>query len=313
MKNIVRLILIISICFAVVFLLSLVVKLLQIRIESVRAVPVLSGMRLQEFIAAAQGAFPVTIYCSTLLGISYTARRGIPIPVSIICSVSLGMICTLLISLGISILETLPESPPFGKGIILGEPGLIFSHADRVTVFLEDPGDPQNPKIIAIPDHPLVYQKASVELDTDKQGTAQGFGFSPTLLRSGMYFFLYSMLGDFDFAAIQFKNRFQEGFMLFLIYMFSLMFLLSSMRFIMDMSAWPLANLFLGILAFRGILALERLCNSEGIQRFLTSFMGDRFPHWLISPLVFGTLGVIIILYTALIHLGKNRRTDETF
>ncbi|MDR2495426.1 MAG: hypothetical protein LBD24_09425 [Spirochaetaceae bacterium] len=313
MKHIVQLVLGISLCFAVVFVLSLVLKLLQIRIESVRAIPVLSRLSIEECITAARVAFPVTIYFSILLGISYTARRGIPVPASIICLVILGMGAALLIALGINALERIPpdSSPP--QGITLGEPGLIFSHPPHKTrVFLQDPGSPQGSQVVAEPDRPLRYEKSPSRFDG--LGTAQGFGFSPTLLQSNTYFFLQSILSDIDRAAAQFSRRFKEGFMLFFLYMLSLVFLLSSCRFIMDLSVWPLANLFLGILAFRGVLALEKILNSEETQSLLASFMGDRFPQGVLSPLAFGCLGAVIILYTALARLGKSRRMiDEDF
>jgi hypothetical protein len=316
MKNIVRLILVISICFTVVFLISSLVSLLQIRIGSIRAAAVLSKAQAWEFVAAVQGALPVTIYFSTLLGISYTARKSIPIPVSIICLVILGMGYALLIVLGTNVIAQIPFGSAPEPGVALGKPGFIFAQPDRSLVFLQEPGNSQSPRVVAIPDAPLIYQQRPIE-QTRTESTQQGLGggFYSALLRSDMAFFLNSMLVDFDFTTDQFQNRFKEGFIFFVIYLFGLIFLLSSLRFIMDMSTWPLANLFLGILAFRGILALERFLDSGKTQQFFTSFIGDRFPDWLISPLAFCTLGIIIILYTALIHLGKSRRTtiDEDY
>jgi hypothetical protein len=276
-----------------------------------RNVPVFSMPPLQELLAAAQGALPVTIYFSTLLAISYTARRGIPIPVSIIASVLLGLGCTLLISFSINVLHRLPETPVSEPEVSLGEPGLIFSQPHRTLIFLGKPDNHQSPRVISIPDTPLIYQPNPIEQhpEEDASKSMEEAGFYPALVQSNMFFILNTILQDFDFAARQFKSRFQEGFITFGIYVFGLIFLLSSLRFIMDMSSWPLANLFIGILAFRGILFLARLLDSETIQRFLTSFIGDRFSSRLFSPLVFCTLGIILILYTALTHLRKSRRT----
>ncbi|MDR2518736.1 MAG: hypothetical protein LBD13_04905 [Spirochaetaceae bacterium] len=312
MKHIVRLILVISLCFAVVFVLSLILKLLQIRLESVRALPVFSRLSLEECIAAARGAFPITIYFSILLSVSYTARRGIPAPAAIMCLIILGMSASLLIALGINALERIPPSPSPPLGIPLGEAGLIFSHPpDKARIFLEDPGNPQGAQVAAEPDRPLLYEKSPG--NAGGLGTAQGFGFAPALLQSNMYFFLQRIFKDIDLAAAQFTTRFKEGFMLFFLYMLSLVFLLSSGRFLMDISGWPLANLFLGILAFRGVLALERVLNSEGTWTLLVSFMGEGFPQWVLSPLVFVCLGSVVILYAAFARLGKSRRLDEDF
>ena len=312
MKHIVRLILVIGLCFAVVFSLSLILKLLQIRIESVRALPVFSRLSLEEYIAAAWGAFPITIYFSILLGASYTARQDIPAPAAMMCLIILGMGASLLIALGINALERIPSSPSPASGIPLGEAGLIFSHPPhKARIFLEDPGNPQGAQVVAEPNRPLSYEKSPQ--NAGALGTAQGFGFAPALLQSNMYFFLQGILGDIDLAAAGFTTRFKEGFLFFFLYMLSLVFLLSAGRFIMDISGWPLANLFLGILAFRGVLALERVLNAKETGRFLVSFMGEGFPQWVLSPLAFVCLGAVVILYAALARLGKSRRFDEDF
>jgi hypothetical protein len=314
MKNIVRLILVVSICFAVVFLVAEVVAFLQIRIDAIRTEPVLSEIRSQDLADAAQRVLPVTLYFATLLGISYTARKGISIPLSIICLAALGMAWAVMIAFGITLIGQFPPKAASEKALNLGEPGLIVSQPDRSLIFLQDPGNMQSPRVVAIPETPLIYQPRGIEQNSDAVNP-QSAGFYPALLESNMFFFLNELLHDFDFAASQFKSRFQESFVMFALYAFALVFLLSSLRFVMDMSGWPMANLFLGIIAFRGVLFLERFLDSASTQQFLTSVIGDRFPHRLISPVAFCTLGIVIILYTALIHLGKSRRTiaDEDY
>ncbi|MDR0568070.1 MAG: hypothetical protein LBG87_02555 [Spirochaetaceae bacterium] len=313
MKSVIRLILVMSLCFVVVFLIAGLVAFLQIRIDAIRSEPVLSGMQAEDLAGAGKSVLPLMIYFATLLGISYTARKGVPIPLSIGYLVCLGMVWTILVALGISVLEKIPAETVSRRNVALGGPGLIVTQTDRSLVFLQDPGNDGGPQVIAVPDMPLTYQPEGAEYTEERNQRISGL--YPALKQSNMFFFLNGMLMDFDFAAQQMQNRLQTGFFFFILYAFALIFLLSSLRFIMDTSGWPMANLFLGILAFRGILALERLLDSAGVQQFLTSFIGDRFPDGLISPAAFFTLGIIIILGAALIHLGKNRRTpaDEDF
>jgi hypothetical protein len=265
---------------------------------------------VEEFIIAALGVFPVTIYFSILLGFGYAQKQGISIPSSIICVMILCMGCSIMGSLGITLLKNIPATFSYDHTLNLGKPGLIVSHSDIAMVLLNAPQNP-GPQVVAIPETPLVYQKTPIPLVPESLETPLVFGLPLTPLRNDSFFFLRSFLRDFDFTAGQFNSRFKDGFFPFVLYVFSLIFLLCSLRFIMDISAWPLANLFLEILAFRGVLALGSLLNSQRILHFFTSFLGDRFPTMLISPVVFYILGVISILYTLRIHLRRNRRLDE--
>jgi hypothetical protein len=73
------------------------------------------------------------------------------------------------------------------------------------------------------------------------------------------------------------------------------------------LSAWPLANLFLGGLAFRGVLALETFLNTPEIQDIIASFLKNIFPVSLIAPLVFLGIGILVCLYSFLVHLSKKQ------
>jgi hypothetical protein len=267
---------------------------------------------VEEFIVAALGVFPVTIYFSILLGFGCAQRQGISIPSSIICVMILCMGCSIMGSLGITLLKNIPATFSYDQILNLGKPGLIVSHSDITVVLLHAPQHP-GPHVVAKPDTPLVYQKTPIALAQENLEAPLVFGLPLTPLRNDSFFFLSSFLRDFDSTAAQFNSRFKDGFFPFILYVFSLVFLLCSLRFIMDISAWPLANLFLEMLVFRGVLALGSLLNSQGTLHFFTSFLGDRFPTMLISPVVFYILGVISILYTLRIHLRKNRRLDENY
>ena len=96
----------------------------------------------------------------------------------------------------------------------------------------------------------------------------------------------------------------------FLIYVLSLVFLLASFRFVMNLSVWPLANLFAGALIFRGVLALETFVNSAETGALLAPFLGNRIAPENMAPLAFCAFAVLICLYTALVFVAK-RRFDE--
>jgi hypothetical protein len=102
--------------------------------------------------------------------------------------------------------------------------------------------------------------------------------------------------------------RVSQGMKSFLIYEGALIFLLTSLRFVLDLSNWPLANLFLGALAFRGILTLEKFLNGGDVQKLLSSFLGDRIPVSYITPMVFCVFAALICLYTGLNWLTRKIR-----
>jgi uncharacterized membrane protein YesL len=116
---------------------------------------------------------------------------------------------------------------------------------------------------------------------------------------------------DFSLSSIQLASRFKENRISFLIYAGTLILLLVSLRFILQFSHWPLANLFLAALAFRGVLALDSFLNTGNVLDYLNTLLQNRLPRSFISPSIFLILAVIIILYSVLVSAARHRRTDE--
>ncbi|MDR3343700.1 MAG: hypothetical protein LBT14_13170 [Treponema sp.] len=300
--NIVRLVLVFSACLVILFAGSLMVRFAHIRVDEVGMIPAQPVSKVVEFVAALEGALPLILYFSLLFGINYSARREISIPRSMICLGVLSALYIVLISLGIVRFWNVPASPS-AHGITLGEPGLVLSGADSVRVLLDDPADMHGAQVVSLPGSPLLYQEIPME--------SQHTGLPPAPFRTDQVNFLSSIIQDFSLSAEQLTSRLKAGFASFLIYAFSLIFLLVSLRFVMEMSSWPLANLCLGALIFRGVLALERFINSPPTQDFLGAFLGDRFEKSLVSPLVFYMLGLLIMLGTALVYRTRGGKSME--
>jgi hypothetical protein len=305
MKNVARLVLFFSVCFVIVFLLSAITGFLRIRIETLRMVPVRGGINLEEFLAAAQRALPAALYLSILFSLSYTVRRKIPASMSIIGLWALALGFIFAFSLGSEQFRRLPQ--PANQDILenSGEPGLILSQAETTIVLLKAPGDIRGPRVVSIPDRPLIYQ----EVPLGPNNTV--LGLPPLAFRNEAAYFIRSLLIDFSLTARQFAIRLEAGLIPFIIYAASLIFLLTSLRFILELGNWPLANLFLGAVVFRGILALETFINSQEIRVLLNSLAEGRLREDLISPLIFSALGIFVLLYTILVYLAGNRRNQD--
>jgi hypothetical protein len=212
------------------------------------------------------------------------------------------------VSLGLERLEGVPPARDIANP--LGEAGLILSQntgsgsPGTSIVLLKGPAEPRGPRVVAIPNRPLLYQADPVGPNNTI------LSLPPIPFSDESPWFLKSMAIDLNLSAARFGLFFNQGFMPFLIYAGGLIFFLSSLSFVVKLSAWPLANLFLGCLAFRGILALETFFNSPEIQDVFKSFLENRLPLSLTVPLIFCLFGLLVRLYSVLVFLAR-RRSDE--
>jgi hypothetical protein len=303
MKNFARLALFFSICLVIVFLVSGLLRFLVLWIEAVRMVP-LEGEQSGSLITAMGEALAMTVYITILLALSYTARRKMPKPFSIIAVVVLSAVFTLGISLGLRQLRKF-EFALNAVPAIRARPGLILSRGDTSMVLLTDTSGAGGPRVVSIMDRPLIYQ----ETPRGPNNTAPALPDLP--FSTGTAWFIESMLIDFRLSAVELESRLEQGLFSFAVYGGALIFLLSSLRFLLELSNWPLANLFLGAIIFRGILALEIFLNARETGVLISSFLGNRLPIALITPLVFCALAFLIVLYTFLASLASGKRGGD--
>jgi len=300
MKNFAKLALFFSLSFVAFFFAATLLRFMAAWIDLARVIPV--DVRPGEGVAsAAWKALPAAIYLSILITLSYSARRNIPIPNTLISLIVLAFLFSAAATIGISRTEAvgpvIKPVPPVRAG-----PGLIISQAENSIILLQESSATRGPRLVSIPGRPLIYQ----DVPTGPNNTilalpAISFG-------NDIPWFIRSIGIDFSLSAGELKARFEGALPSFAAYAFSLILLLSSLRFLLEASLWPLANIFLGAVVFRLILSLEIFLNSGEINLLLASFLGGRAPPTLITPLVFCTLGILVILYTLLTRIVKSKR-----
>jgi hypothetical protein len=300
MKNFAGLALFFSICFAVLFLLSGLFRFLALWIDAVREVPP-AGELSGSFITAMGEALAMTVYITILLALSYTARGKMSALFSITAVVVLAAVFTLGASLGVRQLQkfefALNTVPP-----VRARPGLILSRGGTAVVLLTDSSAAGGPQVVSLPDRPLIYREAAA-------GPADTVSALPALpFDTGTAWVVRSVLIDFRLSAVELASRLDQGLPAFAVYGGALILLLSSLRFLLELSNWPLANLFQGAMAFRGILALEIFLNARETRVLVSSFFGNRLPVSLITPLAFCALAVLVVLYTFLASLAGGKR-----
>jgi len=74
---------------------------------------------------------------------------------------------------------------------------------------------------------------------------------------------------------------------------------------------WPLADLFLGALAFRGILAVETFLNTPEMQEIIGSYLDNKIPVSMAVPAVFFSFGLLVNIYAVLVYVIKRRKSDD--
>ncbi|MDR1238690.1 MAG: hypothetical protein LBK27_01120 [Treponema sp.] len=315
MKNLARLTIFFTLAFVLLFLSAGALRFLHIRIDGVRLLPFQPRLLLSDGLSAACWALPLAVYASLLAGLSYAARlnagllgrirRPLTAPPAMMCLFALTLALSGGFSLGMARLADMAPAQDTLRP--LGGAGLLLTQGDASIVLLHEPGESRGPRVAAFPGRPLLYQEQPVGPNNTVPGLP------PVPFRAQSPWFLQSISIDFFLTGRQFESRLQEGLSSFFIYTGALAFLLVSLGFIQKASNWPLANLFLGCLAFRGVLAAETFLNSLEIQDLLASFLGDRLllPSSWTVPLILCLFGILVNLYSFLVFLMKRQTNEE--
>ena len=258
---------------------------------------------LTVLIISARWALSLALYGSLLLSLSYAARRKIFQPITVICLCVLSLVFSYGISMGLEHWSYVP--PAQSSAAPLGEAGLILNQVNTSVVLLKGPRELRGPRVAVIPGQPLLYQAQPLGPNNTV------LSLPPLQLGNESPWFLSSIAIDLRLSGGQIEGQFAGGLMQFLIYPGALIFFLCSLGFVLKLSAWPMANLFLGSLAFRGALALETFFNSPEMQDVFESFLRNRIPPPLTVPLIFCALAVLIYIYSILVFLAKRQSNEE--
>ena len=304
-RKLIKLVLFFSLSFMVLFLVSTALRFLTLRVEWIRMLSQEREAVLLELIVAARWALSLGLYGGILIGLSYAVRKEIFAPVAILCVALMTLGFTYGIGQAIESWENVPPSKTSTQP--LGSPGLILANTVRSTatviILLQGPTQPAGSRVVATPGKPLVYQAEFAGKDMVT------IGLPPAPFRDDSPWFLKSLAIDLRLNAEILRQHFNGGLLPFLMYAGSLVFFLCSLMFIFKFSAWPLANLFLCCLAFRGVLALEIFFNTPEIQDVFDSFLQNRLPISIVVPLIFCGVGILVYLYSFLVFLAK-RQSD---
>jgi len=307
-RKLAKLIILFSLTFLITFFLVAAFKFLSLRVEWIKILPPTPETTLTLFITAAHWALSLSLFSSIILAMNYAVRRNCYYIMTLICVMSLSFLFTFSIS---TILQGWNASPPpFAAGIPLGDKGLILTNSldknETAVVLLNGVTDHSGPRVTAIPGQPLIYQ----------QSVGLSFANPVTSLPSIPFtddtpWFLRSISIDLRLNAEVFQQKFNQGLFSYLVYVGSLIFLLCSIAYTVKFSAWPLANLFLAALAFRGVLAIITLFNRPEMMATINSLLGNFISSIDSLPLFFLGFGILVNIYSFLNFVARRRYDDD--
>lgn len=295
MKSLASLALFYIVSFVIILVLAGAVVLLGVWAEAAVFFP--PGKTAAGSAAVLSPALPAALYLSLLAAAGYAAVRRAPYPAVLVLLVVLAAALGTAASLGLSRLDGLvsfdmnvPSLSNGGNGLLL----TVSPDPPVQAVLLRNGED----RVLSLPEQPLLFERSPYR--------------SPLRLpfREERISFLRGISGDFNRSGAVLKGSFQAGMIPFAVYAASLSLFLVSLGCLVNISFWPLANLFFGALAFRGVLALETFLNSEETRLILASFAGPYIPEPLINPAIFTVCAVLILLYSALVYLARGRRNE---
>jgi len=276
---------------------------LSLRVDWAKNLPPKPETSLTLLITAAHWALSMALFCSIIIALNYSVRKKFFALMSLICVMSLSFLFSYGITLGLEQWKSVV--PAKSPGITLGGKGLILSNTlnknETAVVLLNGAADPLGPRVVAVPNQPLAYQRTA----------SANFDLPPIPFGDDTPWFLKDLEIDIRLNAEMFLSKFSQGFFPYLFYVGSLIYLLCSLGYVIKFSVWPLANLFLSILAFRGILALNTFLNSQEMQMITASFLDNKIPVVYALPFVFLGFGTLVNLYSLLVFAAKRRVNDD--
>jgi len=276
---------------------------LSLRIEWIKILPPKPENSLTLLITAAHWALSLSLFSTIIITLNYSVRRKYFALMSLLFVMGLSFVFCFGVSTALVKWKSVP--PAQSPSIPLGGKGVILSNAlnknETAIILLNGTVEPLGPRVISIPEQPLAYYRtgsSSVDLP-------------PVPFGDDTPWFLKEIDIDVRLNAEMFQRKFSEGFNSYLLYVGSLIYLLCSLGYVIKFSVWPLANLFLSTLAFRGILALNTFSNTKEIQQIMSSFLGNKVPTASMLPYIFIAFGTLVNVFSFLVFAARRQVKDE--
>jgi hypothetical protein len=299
MKNFARFLVFFGVCFPLLFLLATGITLLHVWIDAVSSVPAKTGIYLKEAVESGRWILPATLYLSVMFSINYGNRHKVSRPFVFFSLIILVSLFTFGASKGLNSVYNMTEPPMQISHRTLGAPGMVLYRFDTVITLLDSPSNRMGSRVVSIDGRPLIYQEEPIGAD------GEIISLPPVPFHNPDKGFLRTIRGDLSISGQGMAARFEEGLVPYFAWICSLILLLVLLGFATEVSHWPLANIFFGLLVFRGALAFEVFINSDAVSGFLRDFLHGALPDMFITPVVFTAIATLILIYVLLLFFAR--------
>jgi hypothetical protein len=306
MNTLVRFLCFFGLWFSAIFVTAAGSVFLGAWIEAASRIPPDSGITLLSIAETGLWIVPFTLYLTLVFSINYGRRRNLAPPLVLIFAALLAGLFTFGASRGLNIAANM-EAPPLElKRGLAGQSGLILSRPGTVITLLDRPSNADGSRVVSIDDRPLIYQKEPRGAD------GRIIGLPPMPFRHVGAWLYDDILSDFSISGQRMAARFEAGNASFFSWTLALSVLLVSLGFVFEMTSWPLANFFFGLLVFRGVLAFEVFLTSEEIMEYINWFIRGVIPDMFIAPAILAAAAVLILIYSVLFYLARSKAPAKT-
>jgi hypothetical protein len=312
-KQIAKLLLFFSLSFCLIFALALGTACLSNWVEILKELPERRFAEFGEFIPDARWALSFALYMSILLNMTYALRKRMHPLGALIIIFAAAFGFTWAASQAIFHAERISTPPLALSSRKLGESGLVLKGKGVTTVLLDGPANPFGRRVIVLEDRPFIVAETP-------EG-AEGWPIPLPSLRFAQKndSAFGGLAADIAVSGNELARRFAEGRESFAAYLAAMILILVSLASLLDIGAWPLANMFLGALLFRGVIFFETFILRRDVQDYIGSFLHPWVPSHLATPVAIGVVGLIFIVYSMLNSISRlgrpiySRRAGDTF
>jgi len=302
-KGVARLILFTSIFFTFILLTASAVTILQLWIRAAQIIPPAPFALLPELLAAVRQVIPFAMYITILFSLSYSSRRNIPALVStLLLTLLVGGFVTGL-GEGLDHLERslgLTESTSAQTQLRTGQ---MRPYLEGSAILVGMDAGPDLDWVISQPGRPLSVRRMDASMAAD---------LSDTTLQRSVPSGVQALTAELSTYAEQFRSRRESGRLPYIAYVFSLAFFLASFRFVLQITKWPLADLFLGTILFRWLVALDLFAGSPEVTGLIAELSHPIVPRAYALPFGLAVLAFLLNIFMVLNFLARDQSRDRS-
>lgn len=307
-KNAVRLFLFYAIAFLFFLLMGTGVSTMRAWMESAFGIPPRSISMYNTLLYFLGASLPAAVFGAALLALPGGGHRGRGPALTGIVVFILSAASLIGVTSATSVLRrsSIPSSRETNMRVLGGE-GLIVDYSEAQLVYLEEPGKGLGNAVVSVEGAPLRTMKSGEAQALVKRMREQS-SFGPSLETPATFL---SLDRAFTGIAHRLSLAAQQDFVSLLCYACAVALLLASFSPFAGTTSWPLADLVLCAVFYRGVLELDGFAASGPVIRFVSSLRLG-VPEAYLAPAMLGVVGALISLSGLLVRLlrGKKETID---